>query len=181
MIIFKIPVFIFILFIFSSCSNSFEMKNIVMDNRFSVDLPDFLSSSGSLNENNSIQYQNKSRNFYVIIIEQPIDGFHEFLEDFYLSEDYSEDLQGYSQLLLDDFEEEADNMEIISGEDTFINGMEAKVVRFTGEMESQSAYFHMGCYKGKNTYYQIVTWVPLSKKEKYDYILSDIIHSFTEI
>lgn len=160
-----------------SCESK-EVKTITIKNKYSVELPEFLSKSQGLHDNASLQYQNVFKEFYIVVIDEPKKEFAEIAST---TEDFSPDLNGYHQILKSGLEEGIQKIDITPTKDIQINGLKAKTFSLTGELSEIPIYYNVAYIEGKDTFYQIVTWTLKSSKQKYQEPMEKIISSFKEI
>ncbi|HRW22364.1 MAG TPA: hypothetical protein P5509_10350, partial [Bacteroidales bacterium] len=57
--------------------NQNSFNTIQINNLYSIDVPDFLVKTNSLNDEASLQYENTAKEYYVIVIDE---AKHDFLE-----------------------------------------------------------------------------------------------------
>ena len=178
----KIITLLAVLFFFSNCQVDTETQNIKVKNQYSIDLPKSFSKVDFLHEDASLQYQNILSEFYTIVIDEPSSDFDNLvLEDASLRETYTPDLTGYSKLLKDNLAATIKNGKFSKFEDTKINGNQAKLMTVNGTVDGIDVFYQFGFVKGKETYYQIVNWTELKRKEDHAASMEKIISSFKEL
>ena len=165
--------------IFTSCEQADQ--TVIIDNRYSLDIPSFLKESNDLNEDASLQYQNIWKEFYVIVIDETKDEFHQVLEETELTDLYSSNIIGYSDILIEGIEESMSVHEKSSLDSIKINGMEARTISYSGKTEDIDVYFLFAFIEGKNSYYQVMTWTLGERKDKYKEQMAKIISTFKEL
>lgn len=159
---------------------SSEPQTITIEDRYTLTLPGFLSE-GDLHEDASLSYQNLWKEFYVIVIDEPIDELGTALADSYLEDEYSSDLDGYSSLILDMMNEalyDAKQSEFVQ---TTINGLPARLTTLSGEIDDIEIFYHIGLFEGQTNYYQVLTWTLLEQQVEYGKEMKDILHSLVEL
>lgn len=166
-----------LLSILLSCESK-EVETITIKNKYSIELPEFLSKAQDLHNDASLQYQNVFKELYVVVIDEPKQEFAEIAST---TEDFSPDLNGYHQILKSSFEEGVHNIDITPTKDIQINGLKAKTFSLTGELTEIPIYYNVAYIEGKDTFYQIITWTLKSSKQKYQEPMEKIIYSFKEI
>jgi hypothetical protein len=165
------------------CTDSKEVKTrtVIIEERYSLELPTFLREAKDLHEDASLQYQNRIKDYYVIVIDEPKQDLENVLEEEDLTEEYTSDLKGYTKLLLDGFGMSLQNMgksELIY---TVINDLPANLVKLTGRVDGVDVFFYVGFFEGKETYYQVLAWTSEKKASLYKANMLEILKSMKEI
>lgn len=158
-----------------------KLKTVTVDNRYSISIPSFLTEAKNLNDDASLQYQHALREFYVIVIDEPISDVQNILKDNDLTDLYSDDIGGYSDLVIAGIEQNILAPQKSTPIDTLVNNMPARLFTISGRFDHVDIFYSLGFIAGKERYYQIMTWTLLNKKEQYKEKMSKIIYSFTEI
>jgi hypothetical protein len=177
----KITLLILAVTYFASCSESKKNQTIVVGSTYSIELPDFMTKSYDLNEEASLQYQNTIRELYAIIIDEQIEDLNYVLEEYGLTDLYSNDLNGYVDLLLEDFLNSVNAEDVSEVQDLKLNGLKAKIIDFNGEVDETKVYYNVAFIEGKERYYQIIVWTLSDRKAKHKEIMKNIVNSFKEI
>lgn len=164
-----------------SCANSFEKETIIIEDKYSISLPNFLSKSKTLNDDASLQYQNLLREFYVIVIDETKEEVHDLVNNddnlFHISTDFD----GYKRLITENMSLAINFNKVTVEETTKINGMTAYVQSMEGNLQGHDIFYKIGLVEGKDHYYQIFVWTLLDKKSEYESIMDDILNSFKEV
>ena len=160
----------------TSCSESKEVETVAVQDKYTLQLPDYLSEANDLHPDASLQYQNALKEFYVVVIDEQKQGFY----DAAAMTDYTADFAGYHDILKNGMEAEIDDVKISATVDTQVNGLKAKTLSLTGGIEGIPVYYEIGYLEGKDRFYQIVTWTLESNKDKYKEPMQKIISSFRE-
>jgi len=161
--------------LFSCASDTVE--TIKVDNKYSVEIPSFLSKGTDLHEDASLQYQNLLREFYIIVLDEPKQNFIDIAQTI----DIAPGLEGYSKILKDGMGENIVNAKFIDLKEFKINGLKAKTFTVKGKIEGIDAFYKIAHLEGKDSYYQIVSWTTQKNEEKYASKMDKIIASFKEI
>ncbi len=169
-----------ILFLFS-CNQATKMQEVKVKNQYAIDLPDFLSVSTDLNENASLQYKNILKEFYIIIIDESKDEMQKALDNNALQGLYENNLDGYSKLILDNFESNVEVSYQSEKRDTTIHNLKAKLVEYDAISNKVDAYFKYALVEGKSHYYQVLLWTLKDKKNEHSSDMSKIIGTFREL
>ena len=159
-----------------SCESSDEWKTIKVNN-YAVELPSYLSESKQLNDDASLQYQNIFKELYIIVIDENKKEMESSLSDNGLDEIYSNDFEGYTELLSTNL---ASNvaMKNKTEKDTLINSLQAKILKFEGKVEDINVFYEVVYINGIDDYYQVMTWTLLEKKSEFEPIMDKMIQSF---
>lgn len=165
----------------SSCSFVEKENVVVIDNKYSMELPDFLSHSTDLHDEASLQYDNRFREFYVLVLDEKIDEMNKVIQQYGLEEVYTKDLDGYANLLLANLEQAVTNMQTSELIDTVINNLPAKYVTITGEVDDVRIFYTIAYLQGKKDYYQVTTWTLDEKEEQYKNRMKKMIATFKEL
>lgn len=165
---------------FISCSNGDEVKLVKTDYDYSIEIPAFLTKVSNLNEDASLQYQHAWKELYMIVIDENKTEMDKAIEEYDLSPEYSNNLKGYTNLILFNFEENL-GLYNISVEDTYINQLPAKQFSTTGLVDGIEIFYSVALIEGKHKYYQVMTWTLADKKNQYEQQMKDAIQSFKEI
>ncbi|HXK80557.1 MAG TPA: hypothetical protein PLO05_00180 [Bacteroidales bacterium] len=161
--------------------NQNSFNTIQINNLYSIDVPDFLVKTNSLNDEASLQYENTAKEYYVIVIDE---AKHDFLEA--LNNELNEDeaytieevLEPYSYLQFTTFanEDQYYDFEYID-----VNGLNGQQLDITNYFESLNVFYKMACIEGNDNLYFVVTWTLDSYKDKHNDSMQKIIDSFKEI
>ena len=158
-----------------------EQQTVTIENKYSVAIPSFLTKASGLNDDASLQYQNAWKEFYVIVIDESKAEMHKAFVDNNLTETYTNDIKGYSELLMNGFEKAisvSHKSEII---DTTINNMPARLLTVSGRTEGIDAYYSLAFIQGKERYYQIMAWTLSNKEYEYKDKMNRIMYSLKEL
>jgi len=177
----KIVTFILIILLLQSCSSGDEEQKITVGNKYTLSIPAFLTKVNNLNDDASLQYQHAWKEFYVIAIEESKDEIERALIDNNLTSIYENNIDGYSKLALDVFKESLNNpyqSEII---ETIVNEMPSKLTTLKGSVDGIDAFYSIGMYEGKESYYQVLAWTLSSKQYSYKSKMDKILYSLKEM
>ena len=172
--------FLTILFI-TSCQSGDTEKLVTIENKYSISIPSFLITTNALNEEASLQYLNARKEFYVIVLDEPKSEMYKALVDNDLTDTYSNDLEGYSDLILDNYKQSISISHMSNIVDTFINNMPARLLTINGQVEGVDILYSLAFIQGKERYYQIMVWTSSSKESEYKDKMNKILYSFKEL
>jgi len=164
-----------------SCLSDDSLQEITVENRYSISIPSFLKKAHDLNDDASLQYQHIFREFYVIVIDEPKSELKKALDDNNLTEFYSNDIEGYFDLLFNDFEQGVSAFRKSNLIDTLINNMPAKLLTVLGTVEDIDIFYYLAYIEGEKRYYQIMAWTLASREHQYKEKMRKIIYSLKEL
>jgi hypothetical protein len=164
-----------------SCETGDKEQNITIGDKYSISIPSFLTKVNNLNDDASLQYQHAWKEFYVIVIDETIEEMQKALEENQLTDTYNNDIKGYSDLLVNGFEQTVSvnrKSEIL---DTLVNGMPARLLTINGHVEGIDAFYSIAFIQGKKRYYQIMAWTLSNKEYQYKDKMNRIMYSLKEL
>lgn len=168
------------LLILLSCGSKAPQK-VVIENRYSMEVPETLVKATDLNKEASLQYQNIYLEFYVIVIDETKKEVIDAIVQNNLTADYTQDFNGYSKLILDNYTNSIKIKEKSDVTDFTVNGLKAKKMTIEGTYENIDAFFYLALIEGKDRFYQIMTWTLQTKKNDFSADMEKMINSFTEL
>jgi len=160
-----------------SCTSD-KTETITVKNKYSIELPSFLSEAKGLHDMASLQYQNAFKEFYIVIIDE---AKEEFATAAKVTTEYTPDFNGYYQILRGSLEASIKDGVFTDTKDTRINGLKAKTFTLTGKVDEIPVFYDIAYVEGKDRFYQIVIWTIESSKEKFKEPMDKILSSFKEI
>jgi len=171
-----------LLFILIACKQDNATQTITIKKRYSLAIPNFLSVADNLHEDASLQYQNLFKEFYTIVIDEPSKDFDEMIvNEPSLSDYYTANLEGYSNLIVDNMKVTVEDGTFSDFTQTKINGNDARTISLEGTVEGIKVFYHLTFIKGKRQYYQIVNWTELKRKNDHLQFMENISASFQEL
>lgn len=173
--------FLLLPFLILSCQSN-ETQKITIQNLYEIEIPKTLSKADNLHKDASLQYQNLFSEFYTIVINEPSNAFDELVtNDPLLADNYTADLNGYANILKDNLMATIKDGKFSAFENTTINGLNAKQMNASGTVDNIEVYYEFAFIKGKNQYYQIVSWTETKRKKEHSKAMQNIIASFKEL
>lgn len=176
----KIIAFLGLAFLVAACRPG-EPQVVKINNEYSLTLPDFLTENKTLHNDASLKYANLFKEFYVIVIDESKQEFHDVIDETELSEKYNTDLDGYTSLLIDNMGLAMTGTDISSPEETKINGLDARMSHIQGSVDGIPVYYTFVAIEGKEKYFQILTWTLAEKRDEYQEQMQGIVRSFQEL
>lgn len=160
-----------IIMFLSACTYKNEWHQVPVQNKFSVELPDYMKESKKLRADASLQYENRYRNTYIIVIEHDKKNtpFNEFVNN---------SINPITKYL--------DKPAITDSMNITLNNLPTRVNKIMGEMESgdekENIYYTHYSIDGKKKYYEVCTWTRGPKRlDQYGKDLQRMMDSFKEI
>lgn len=171
-----------LLFVLFACKQDTSTQTITIKKLYSLEIPNFLSVANHLHEDASLQYQNIFKEFYTIVIDEPSKDFDDMIvNEPSLSDYYTPNLEGYSNLIIDNMKVTVEDGTFSEFTKTKINGHEARTIILSGTVEEIKVFYHLTFIKGRKQYYQIVNWTELKRKEDHLKFMENIAISFKEL
>lgn len=175
----KILLLVLFTFIIAACGTD-EKQVVNKKHLYTIELPGYMSEVTDLSEDASLQYQSIVNDIYVMVFDEPKENLGNAIYDNGLESMYSNDLDGYARLLNEGIDENVEYIDEPEFTDKKINGLNAKVLDFSGTAEGVKAYWMVAFIEGRNNYYQISTWTSLDRKDELHKDMEAMIESFTE-
>ncbi len=157
-----------LLLIVSGCSYDNKFEQVTVDDKFSIELPDYIYELEGLNPNGLLQYGNKFRNYYTLVLEKEVS-----------EQDYESFINASYQELVGLLE----NPTLTDSLNTEINGLPGRLLRLNGvvggnEGVSERILYDLYFVKGKSSTYQITIWTWHMWEETYAEATKHIAESF---
>jgi hypothetical protein len=152
--------------------------NKVDQERFQIEVPEFMIEHKELNEEAILQYANLEKEMYVMIIEESAAEFEEVFSDTSLG--IQPNMQGFSDLVYEDFQENSAEglVSIGSRTQTKMNKFELHTFEAVSKVDSVEAFYVFGVARSDSSYYQICAWTLANLKDKNQADLHKIVASF---
>lgn len=162
-----------------SCDSNQQFRTVTIANKYTIDLPDSMEKAENLNEDASLQYQNLLGELYTIVIDETKESFHNAIV--INGVDIEPSLEGYSNVVRNNFTETVEGLTISEEAETTIHGKKAKLFSISGNVQGYDVFYRYAIVEGKSSYYQIMVWTEKSKKESHKETINRIITSFKEV
>lgn len=168
--------------LFSSCNSVSGTKSEKVGGRASIMVPTSMSVTNGLNEGAVFQMQNTFQELYIIVIEEDIQEFNNIISSNSSSFEgnYSPDFKGYSDLVTFYLKENLNLNEKVVPKLDSINGLSASISEFVGVVNGLDVFYKLACVKGKDKYYQVLTWTLVSRRDRHLESMNAMINSFKE-
>ena len=170
----------------NQAKNNDEVNNVVVKNRYSIDVPSFLSPTKKLSEDASVQYWSKTLDITFQVIDEPKSEFIEAIKE--LKEDMPE--FGEGKTILDNMATvtlsnifDMDKVEIGNYTETTINGLNAVTLNAFQKRTflKDALYGSFAFIEGRETLYQIMIMSGGTSISKLADKLEKSINSFKEL
>ncbi|MEA1874331.1 MAG: hypothetical protein U9N51_07890 [Bacteroidota bacterium] len=178
----KIIVAVFIaIFLFQSCNQETKHVEKSVKDKYKLSVPENMTELEGLSSEASFQYGNESESFYVLVIDETSDEFYTVFDEYELEEFYPRNLMGYSKMVVETMQENADIFNIGKFENVNINGLEAVETDFYGIYNGLNIYYHLTTLESDSHFYQIMSWTPKENMKLHEESMEKITQSFKEI
>lgn len=168
------------LILLSSCNENnqnekYEKKSV--ENKFSLLIPESLGQTNKLNSIASIQFENTSQDFYIMVLDESKDAFTKAVDNKVY--DTTADLDGYYKVVVNHFKEITSKyFKVYNIEKKKINHSNAIVFSMSGINDGYPAFYRYAVIESNKRYYQIMSWTNTSQEQKYTERMNKIIGSF---
>ena len=163
-----------ILLVIVSCNREAVFKEVKVNDRYSISIPEYLQPCADLHKDASLQYQNQDIDIYAMVIDER----KKTMANYDL--DYDIDLY-FKNIASQPFIESIKNGKISPPGRQEIDGHKALIAEITGNINETNVYYRMGIIETPYAFYQILAWTRADNKEKYEQDMTKIIESFKEL
>lgn len=171
---------IFLLIATVACQNESKTNEVTVANKYSLQVPDYLSKTNDLNEDASLQYQNLFKEFYVIVIDEDKDEINSFIDAGMFENNPEKSVDGYATIIMNNTKKNTEVKNEAIQNNLKINNLQSKTICFDAKVDKIDIFFQFGFIEGKDRYYQVMVWTLLKHKQKYLEDMDKIILSFKE-
>lgn len=147
---------------------------------FTIDIPDYMTPTSSLDVGRPFQFMNAYKEQYIVASYEPLDVVGPLLNT--IDNSSKSTLEKYSAYNWDILKENVSIMSQEKEKKRTINGMKALEYEFNGSVEGVSVpiNYYVTFIEGAENIYFIMTWTLESKKEEFRPIAEKMIGSFRE-
>lgn len=150
-----------------SCTNDEAFHNVQVNDLYSIDLPMYLDSTAEFNADASLQYVNKDKAVYIMVIDQDKAEWDSKVSiDEYFDLVSAQFVRDTADAFLPDIRE--------------VNGLKSLQTEATGMENTHKIYYKLAVVESNSHFYQILAWTLLKQKEEYAGDLQRVIDSFEE-
>ena len=164
-----------------SCNLSKDTKEVKSNNKYSLEIPSSLVENKSLNKAASLSYNNLLEELYIIVLDESKEEMNQVMLVNGLNETYGNGLIGYAELLSQNLMKSVKNGKISKLNKTKINSLNAYTTEIEGNINGIKIYYLFAFIEGKDSYYQIMSWTLLNKKQENREKIKNMIFSFKEL
>lgn len=154
-----------IIFFISSCSYDENFKTVQEKNLFTIEVAPYLTKTRDLSTIPSLQYYNRFRTVYLVVKSDLISTLDQSFED-------------YHHDFVQSFEERFPDTKFTTISKTDLNGFPAIIEETTIKTDGEKVWYLSATVKGKQHYFQLLSWTLDHRKEKYEVDIQKMIQSF---
>ncbi|MEN9639163.1 MAG: hypothetical protein RLZZ262_1031 [Bacteroidota bacterium] len=168
-----------VLTLMAGCSDTANLKwNKVEKGTFSFMIPDIIEERTDLNEEADLQYGNLIKEVYVVVLEEPVSEVDPFFADTLLGNGQPP-MEQYSDLIYNQFSEtgEVEVTQISERERKVNTTHDVHTWNCTAKNNGFDAYYEFAVYRSEKSYYQVIAWTLLERKDKYKDVLQKMVNS----
>ncbi len=173
-------IIVFCLFI--SCKKSENVENVkITSKNFSILVADDFERTNNLNELSEVQFQNKEKDLYFIILQEPKINFENAVkQNLHKS---TPNLLGYFNVIKNHFQEITKDFKLSDFGKTKIDSCNAIVFSMSGidPEDNKKIYYRYAIIEDEKNYYQIMSWTNLKNKLLLIGKVDQTINSFKRI
>jgi hypothetical protein len=183
-------VFISLMLVLASCGQKKTEKNAVESvkmeahrvlDEFEISTPDYMLPMDGLNDRASLELGNEEQEIYCIVINESKAEFFEVFDQYQLSDFYTRDLRGFTQMLLETMEEDSGISNLGDLKPIEINGLNALKTSFTNQFNGLDIFYTYVNVESEDNFYQIMIWTLEANQEKYYPLMNKIALSFKRL
>lgn len=157
-----------------SCKKETVFKEVKINDRYSISVPEYLQPCTDLHKDASLQYQNTEIDIYAMVIDERKKTMANY------SLDYDIDLY-YNNIASQPFLETIKDVNISPAGRQKIDGHKALISEITGKIDQNSIYYRLGVIETPYAFYQLLIWTRGDNREKYEPDMVKMIESFKEL
>ena len=156
----------------TSCNTETVFKEVKVNDRYSISVPEYLQPCVDLHKDASFQYQNNEKDMYAIVIDERKKTMAKYDLDY--------DIALYYKVATQPFSEAKNGIVGVPVKEK-IDGHDALVSEIKGNLEGIDVYYNIGVIETPFAFYQILTWTRADNKDKYEGDMTRMIESFKEL
>ena len=137
-----------------SCTTEGTFRQVSVNDLYSIDLPEYLDSTAEFNPDASLQYVNKDKAVYIMVIDQNKAEW-----------DDNVSIDQYFNLVSRQFTQ--DTEQDISPASRQVNGLNSLQTEATGMENTHEIYYKLAVVESNSHFYQILAWTLLKQKDRY--------------
>ncbi len=157
-----------------ACKHQAKFNNVNINNKYSIQLPEYMQPATELHTDASLQYKNEEKDIYTIVIDESKKEMRNY--------DLHYNLDSYfTAIASQTFIEFIEHGKISTPITKQINGSAAMVAEITGDINQNPVYYKLAVIETDSSFYQILTWTNANNKQTYTHDIDQTIDSFKEL
>lgn len=159
-----------------------DFQEVEINGQYKMHVPDYMNQSYDLNAEASLQYQNTTKETYVIIIDEDKEEFVEMFQLIGMYDDELSVIDNYASVQTQSLLENVTVEEKTEPKSYEINGLPAVTTEIQGEATGvvYPIYYYMTFIEGADDLYMIMTWTLKESKDTYKGTFEKMVKSFEE-
>ncbi len=170
----KIFICAILIFTIVSCNTKTIFKDVSINSRYTISIPEYLQPCADLHKDASLQYQNTEKDVYAIVIDER----KKTMENYNL--DYDIDLY-FKNIASQPFLETIKDGKVSIPGRQEIDGHKALIAEITGKIEQTAVYYKLGVIETPYAFYQLLVWTRAENKDKVEPDMIKMLESFKEL
>ena len=170
----------FILVLAMGCNKEVEMKRIITNNQYILEIPSEMKTNEHLDTIASLQYWDRWKEFYLFVIDEEKSELRKRSQGDTLTYNPAT-LQGHKTMISDTYLKQFTRTDSVAYADGVINGLPTSTLYIMGKMHKAKVLYAVHFVEGKDNMYQVVAIVPRKRAESYREVMDSIFHSFQEV
>jgi|GEM_PF-798160 len=148
---------------------------------YTIAVSDELSPASDLNAHASLQYANKTKGYYIMVLDEPITDVTGELEALGVYDKKRSFLDNFSEFRVDQMEENARSIEKGELRSKIRNGMTIRTIRLEASVNEvpETVVYYIGFAHDEQNSYMIMAWTLKSKDKEFRTIAERMIDSFS--
>ncbi len=158
-------------------------KTIEIDNIYSIDLSDVLSTYPGLNDDASLEYANIYKEKYIIVIDEDKQEFVDVYKEIGEYDDSKSVIDNYEFVQTSFMSESGSIINESAVKSKKVNGMNSRQKQVDAEVEGveMPISYWLGYVEGKDRLYTIMAWTLESRKADFEEEANKMINSLKEL
>lgn len=160
-----------------------KFETVEVNSLYSLDLPEFMTSTTQLNDEASLQYNNLYKEKYVIVIDESKEEFVETFKELNMYDESKSIIDNYAEAQSAFISEGATVLKESDFRSAKANGLEMRMKDIDADVTGvpESVSYFLGFVEGKETLYMVMAWTLKSRKDGYEEEAGKIIKSLKEM
>lgn len=166
----------------ASVDSNDDLKTVKV-NQYSIGIPSYMEKMTDLNDEASLQYGDKYKEFYVIVIDEEQGGVDTVFANGGFTDSIGDPqlFNALYKLMKESYLSGVKNSRKSQERDFTIAGMPAKELTFYGDLNSYEIYYNVTFVKGPTHFFQVFTWTMSKYRENYEETMHKMINSLREV